>query len=64
MSLVPWVLMGLNILGAGIMVRYGLPKDVPLVGREDADPLLGFVGLGIFGMALAIRIALTVTAAG
>lgn len=61
MTLVPWVLVALNITGAAIMVRFGLPKEIPLVGREDADPLLGYLGLVLFGCSIAIRVALTVT---
>lgn len=51
----------MNIVGVGIMVRFGLPREVPLVGRDDADPLLGFIGLALFLLSIAIRVALTVT---
>lgn len=62
MSAVPWLLIVMNIVGVGIMVRFGLPREVPLVGRDDADPLLGFIGLALFLLSIAIRVALTVTA--
>lgn len=62
MNIVPWVLVALNVVGAGVMVKFGLPKEVPFVGRDDADPLLGYLGLLLFGCSIAIRIALTVTA--
>lgn|GEM_PF-3295791 len=61
MQLVPWLLVALNISGVAIMVKYGLPKEVPVVGRADADPLLGYLGLLLFGLSIAIRVALTVT---
>jgi len=60
-QLVPWLLVALNISGVAIMVKYGLPKEVPVVGRADADPLLGYLGLLLFGLSIAIRVALTVT---
>lgn len=60
-QVVPWLLVVLNITGVAIMVKYGLPKEVPVVGRADADPLLGYLGLLLFGLSIAIRIALTVT---
>lgn len=61
MNLVPWTLLVLNIVGAGMMVKYGLPREIPFIGREDADPLLGYLGLLCFGCSIAIRIALTLT---
>ncbi|MBL8591999.1 MAG: hypothetical protein JNK01_04890 [Devosia sp.] len=61
MQLVPWLLVVLNITGVAIMVKYGLPKEVPVIGRADADPLLGYLGLLLFGLSIAIRVALTVT---
>jgi len=60
-QVVPWLLVVLNITGVAIMVKYGLPKEVPVVGRADADPLLGYLGLLLFGLSIAIRVALTVT---
>jgi hypothetical protein len=60
-QVVPWLLVVLNIIGVAIMVKYGLPKEVPVVGRADADPLLGYLGLLLFGLSIAIRVALTVT---
>jgi hypothetical protein len=60
-QLVPWLLLVLNITGVAIMVKYGLPKEVPVIGRADADPLLGYLGLLLFGLSIAIRVALTVT---
>jgi len=58
---VPWLLVALNVTGVAVMVKYGLPREVPLVGRADADPLLGYLGLLLFGLSIAIRIALTIT---
>lgn len=43
------------------MVKFGLPKEVPVLGRQDADPLLGYLGLVLFVLSIAIRVALTVT---
>ena len=34
----PWLLIACIVLGAGIMVSWGLPREVPLVGRADGDP--------------------------
>lgn len=56
----PWLLVVLNIAGVVMMLRYGLPKEVPWLGREDSDGLLGLVGLVIYGTSLTIRIMLTV----
>lgn len=61
MQWVPWLLVALNVTGVAVMVKYGLPREVPLVGRADADPLLGYLGLLLFGLSIAIRIALTIT---
>ncbi|WP_156342809.1 hypothetical protein [Devosia sp. A16] len=61
MQWVPWLLVALNIIGVAVMVKYGLPREVPLVGRADADPLLGYLGLLLFGLSIAIRVALTIT---
>lgn len=61
MQWVPWLLVVLNVTGVAIMVKYGLPKEVPVVGRNDADPLLGYLGLLLFVLSIAIRVALTVT---
>lgn len=43
------------------MLRWGLPKEVPWVGREDSDPILGILGFVLFGTSIAMRIILTVT---
>lgn len=59
MSLVPWFLIFANIIGVVMMLRWGLPKEVPWLGRDDSDGLLGLVGLVIYGTTLAIRTALT-----
>jgi len=61
-NIVPWILIILNVVGAGIMVRFGLPKDIPLIGSEDADPAIGFIGLALFITSIAARIALTIAA--
>ena len=61
MNVVPWLLVFLNIAGVVMMLRYGLPKEVPWLGREDSDGLLGLVGLVTYGTSIAIRIMLTVT---
>ena len=61
MEVVPWLLIARNVLGAGIMVRWGLPREVPLVGRADGDPILGYLGLLMFVTSIAVRVALTVT---
>jgi hypothetical protein len=56
-----WVLLALNVSGAAIMVKYGLPREVPFVGRHDADPLMGYLGLLLFGSSVAIRVAIIAT---
>jgi hypothetical protein len=61
MEMVPWVLIAMNVSGAAIMVRFGLPREIPLFGREDADPVIGYLGLCLFVASIATRIALTVT---
>jgi hypothetical protein len=61
LTLVPWILVIMNVAGAAIMVKFGLPREVPLVGREDADPLIGYLGLVLFVTSIAIRVGLTVT---
>lgn len=60
-EIVPWLLLALNVLGAGLMVRWGLPREIPLVGREDGDPVFGYLGLLMFVTSIAVRVALTVT---
>ena len=35
----------------------------PFFGRGDADPLLGLIGLTLFVTSIAVRIALTISAA-
>lgn len=62
MDIAPWVLIILNISGAAIMVKFGLPREIPLVGRNDADPLLGYLGLLLYGTSIGARVALTLTA--
>ncbi|CAN7661571.1 hypothetical protein LJR016_005222 [Devosia sp. LjRoot16] len=61
MQIVPWVLLALNVSGAMIMVKWGLPKEVPVIGREDADPLLGYLGLLLFALSIAVRVASNIT---
>lgn len=62
MAFSPWVLIAMNVVGVVIMVRYGPPKEVPFLGREDADPVFGYIGLVLFGSSIGIRVALTFTA--
>lgn len=61
MEIVSWILITLNVTGAAIMVRFGLPPEVPFLGRRDADPILGYLGLLLFGTSVATRIALAIT---
>ena len=61
MQVMPWVLIAMNLAGAGIMARFGLPKEVPFVGRDDADPLWGLLGLGLLMTSVAIRSIITIT---
>lgn len=62
MQALPWILIVLNLIGAGIMARFGLPKELPLIGRDDADPLWGLLGLAILMTSIAIRIVITISA--
>jgi len=59
-GLIPWLTIGLNIIGMVVMLKWGFPREVPWVGREDGDPLLGFVGLVIYGTSIGIRVMLSV----
>jgi len=61
MSYVPWLLVTLNVTGAAMMVKWGLPPEVPFFGRDDSDPVLGIIGLTLFVTSIATRIALTIT---
>lgn len=61
MEIVPWVIIALNVLGAIIMVKWGLPQEVPFLGRADADPIVGYLGLMFFVTSIAARILLIVT---
>lgn len=61
MQIVPWVLIAMNLVGACIMARFGLPKELPLIGREDADPLWGLLGLAILMTSIAFRAVITIT---
>lgn len=60
MQIVPWVLIAMNLIGAGIMARFGLPKELPLIGREDADPLWGLLGLALLMISIAFRAVITI----
>jgi hypothetical protein len=60
-TVVPWILIAMNLSGAAIMARFGLPKEIPLIGRDDADPLLGLIGLALLVTSVAIRVVLTIT---
>lgn len=51
-----------NVVGAGLMARYGLPSAVPLIGRKDSDDsVLGMLGLVMFVTSLAVRISAVLT---
>ncbi len=51
-----------NVVGAGMMAKYGLPSAVPLIGREDADDsVLGMLGLVLFVTSLAVRVTAVIT---
>lgn len=54
---IPWVNVCLNIAGAALMVHFGLPKAVPLLGREDSDPIWGLLGLTLFTTSIIIRVS-------
>jgi hypothetical protein len=51
-----------NVVGAGMMAKYGLPSAVPLIGRADSDDsVLGMLGLVLFVTSLAVRITAVIT---
>ncbi len=54
---IPWFALALNLTGCFVMAKFGLPREFPLLGREDGDPILGLAGLVIFGTSIAIRIS-------
>ena len=51
-----------NVVGAGMMARFGLPSAVPLIGRADSDDsVLGMLGLALFVTSLAVRVPAVIT---
>lgn len=56
MALVSIIVLVCNVVGAGLMARFGLPSVVALVGRKDSDnSLVGMVGLVLFVTSIAVR---------
>lgn len=54
-----------NVVGAGMMARFGLPSAVPLIGRRDSDDsVLGMLGLVLFVTSLAVRITAVMSGGG
>lgn len=65
MTIIPVIVLVCNVVGAGLMARYGLPSAVPLIGRRDSDDsVLGMLGLVMFVTSIAIRIIAVVTGGG
>lgn len=64
MEWIPWFNLGLNVTAVGMLLYFGLPKEVPLFGREDSDPIWGYVGLMLFGVSVFIRINTILNAGG
>jgi len=56
MDWIPWFNLALNIVAVAMMLYFGLPKTVPLLGREDSDPVWGYIGLMLFAVSVFIRI--------
>lgn len=57
MAWVSIIVLVFNVVGAGLMARFGLPSVVPLVGRKENDnSLVGMIGLVLFITSLAVRI--------
>lgn len=51
-----------NVSGAGLMIRYGVPSIVPLIGRPDSDnSVLGMLGLVLFATSIAVRVTAVIT---
>lgn len=61
MDWVPWLLIAMNLVGAGMLARFGLPAEIPLIGREDSDPIWGLLGLALLVTSIAIRAGMTMT---
>ena len=61
MGIIPWLIIACNILGVGIMLKWGLPKEIPFFGRDDGDPILGYLGLMLFVTSIAARVMMMVT---
>ena len=56
------IVLVLNVCGAGLMARYGLPSAVPLIGRKDSDDsILGMLGLALFVTSIAVRLAVVIS---
>jgi len=53
---IPWFNLALNVSAVAMMLYFGLPKGIPLLGREDSDPVWGYVGLTLFVVSIFIRI--------
>ena len=63
MSWVSAIVLVCNVVGAGLMARYGLPAAVPLIGRKDHDDsVLGMLGLVMFVTSIAVRVTAVLTA--
>ncbi len=51
-----------NVLGAGLMAKYGLPPAVPLIGREGSEnSVVGMLGLVLFITSIAVRVTAVMT---
>lgn len=64
MQWIPWFNLGLNIASVAVMLYFGLPKGVPLLGREDSDPIWGYFGLILFAVSVFIRVNTILNTAG
>lgn len=51
-----------NVIGAGLMAKFGLPSVVPIIGREDSDDSVwGMLGLVMFITSIAVRVTAVLT---
>jgi hypothetical protein len=51
-----------NVVGAGLMAKFGLPSAEPIIGRKDSDnSVVGMLGLVLFVTSLAVRVTAVIT---
>ncbi len=61
---VPVSVLVCNLVGAGLMAKYGLPSIVPLIGRRQSDnSMMGMLGLVLFVTSIVIRLTAVLSSA-